>query len=89
MVRVRVTPRASKNTVIGVGEGLLRLRIQAPPVDGAANHAVREFLSEILDCPRSRIHLEKGDSGREKLFRVEGMEPGEIRRALSNFPKRR
>ena len=83
LLRVRVTPRASRNELTGIAEGSLRLRIHAPPVDGAANDRVREFLAEILGVPRRDVMLERGHSAREKVFRVEGLEESEIRARIA------
>lgn len=84
-LRVRVTPKASRNGVLGVVEGALRLRIQAPPADGAANEKTREFLAELLGCPRGAVRLERGQSHREKIFRIEGMVTQAVLAALAPF----
>lgn len=51
-VSVRVTPRASSNAVSGFRDGVLHLRLTAPPVEGAANEACRAFVAEILGVPK-------------------------------------
>jgi hypothetical protein len=73
VITVRVVPRASRNEVAGIMGDVLKLRVCAPPVDGKANEAVVEFLSERLDVPRSRISIKTGTLGRRKHVRVEGM----------------
>lgn len=83
LLRVRVTPKASRNEVIGVVDGCLRLRIQAPPVEGAANEKAREFLAEVLGLPRRDVVLERGQTAREKVFRVAGLEVARIRERLA------
>jgi hypothetical protein len=70
--RVKVTPRASRTQVNGCVEGVLRLKVQAPPVEGAANEAVIRFLAEALEVPKSRIEVVRGGTSREKTIRVEG-----------------
>lgn len=79
LVRVRVTPKASRNEVIGVAAGCLRLRIQAPPVEGAANEKARDFLAGLLGLPRRDVVLEKGQTAREKVFRIMGMSAADIK----------
>jgi uncharacterized protein (TIGR00251 family) len=83
LLRVRVTPKASRNEVLGIGEGALRLRIHAPPVEGAANQEARDFLASLLGRPRSSLSLERGQSSRDKVFRIEGLVPAEVAAALS------
>lgn len=83
LLRVRVTPRASRNEVLGAAEGALRIRIQAPPADGAANEEARRFLAGLLGRPRSAVSLERGPASRDKLFRIAGLAPAEALAALS------
>ncbi|RJQ28674.1 MAG: YggU family protein [Peptococcaceae bacterium] len=68
--KVRVQPRASRNELAGSFDGALRVRLTAPPVDGAANEACRTFLAERLGVPRSRVEVVSGHTGRNKLVRV-------------------
>jgi uncharacterized protein (TIGR00251 family) len=82
LLRVRATPKASRTEVLGVSDGALRIRIQAPPVDGAANQAVRDFLAGLLGRPRTRLSLERGAANRDKVFRIEGMDPAAVAAAL-------
>ncbi len=82
LLRIRVTPKASRNELAGVSGGCLRIRVQAPPVDGAANARTGEFLAEILGLPRRNVVLERGQTAREKVFRVSGADEDEIRRRI-------
>jgi uncharacterized protein (TIGR00251 family) len=72
LLRVRVTPRAAKNEVVGWEENGLRVRVTAAPVDGQANRAVLALLAEALGVPRSSVTLVKGKRGRDKLVRIRG-----------------
>lgn len=72
---VKVTPRASKDAVLGAEEGWLRLALTAPPVDGKANEAARRFLAEALGVPRAAVKLLSGQSARLKRFAVAGLPP--------------
>lgn len=85
LLRVRVTPKASRNEIQGISEGALRLRIKAPPVDGAANEEARGFLAKLLGRPKSSLRLERGAGSRDKVFRIEGLAPGEVAAALSAY----
>ena len=67
-------PRASRTELAGPHGGALRVRLTAPPVDGAANEALVRFLAEQLDVPRSAVRLDAGATGRSKLVTVEGID---------------
>lgn len=71
-LRVRVTPRASKNEIIRYEDGLLHVRLSAPPVDGAANSACCELVARLLRVPKSGVSVVKGQKLREKTLAVEG-----------------
>lgn len=79
---VKVTPRASKDAVLGAEEGWLRLALTAPPVDGKANEAARRFLAEALGLPRAAVKLLSGQSARLKRFSVAGLSPDVARARL-------
>lgn len=72
---LKITPNAKKSEVIGWENDpkagrVLKLRIAAPPVEGKANKAIILFLSELLDIPKSRISLLKGETGRIKIVQL-------------------
>ena len=67
---VKVTPRASRDAVLGAEAEWLRVALTAPPVDGKANEAARRFLAETLDVPRSEVRLISGQTARLKRFAV-------------------
>lgn len=68
---IRVTPRASRNEIVEVlSDGTVKIRLTAPPVEGKANLALVEFLSEVLDLPPSRIEIVAGATGRDKLVSI-------------------
>jgi uncharacterized protein (TIGR00251 family) len=70
---VRVLPRSSRNEIVGEAEGVLKIKLTAPPVEGAANKALIEFLSGKLKVAKSRISIVTGQSGRSKIVAVEGL----------------
>jgi uncharacterized protein (TIGR00251 family) len=75
---VRVQPRASRTEVAGVQGDAVRVRVQAPPVDGAANEALVAFLAESLGVPRRDVHIVGGATSRTKLVEVSGVGPAEV-----------
>ena len=68
---VRVQPRASRNEIAGMQNGVLRVRLQAPPVDGAANEALIAFLADELGVPRRHIRIVSGFGSRNKVLEVD------------------
>ena len=84
LLDVRVQPRAAKTEFAGLMGERLRIRLQAPPVDGRANSALTEFVAAACGLPRSRVTLEKGATGRDKRLRLHGVPevPAALQRAL-------
>jgi len=70
---VRVQPRASRAGVDGLHGDALRVRVNAPPVDGAANEAVVELFAELLRVPRRAVRVVAGESSRSKVVEVDGV----------------
>ena len=71
-LHLRVSPGASHSSVIGrYGEGW-KVRISAPPVDGKANLALREFLAGVLGVERAGLRIAAGAGGRDKIIEVSG-----------------
>ena len=83
-LRVRVQPRASRSEVIAWRDGVLHVRLTAPPVEGAANAACRDFLAEWLGVRRSQVELIAGEKSREKRFRVAGLTDAEIEATITS-----
>jgi len=80
---VRVQPRASRNVVMGWNGDTLKVKLTAPPVEGAANDACLALLSEVLDVPVSRLTLLRGDRSYDKVVRISGLSKGELHERLS------
>ncbi len=77
-VTVRVQPRASRDEVAGLSEGVLRIRLTAPPLENRANEALVRFLAGALDLPRASVEIVKGDRGRNKIVRIRGIAAEEL-----------
>jgi uncharacterized protein YggU (UPF0235/DUF167 family) len=76
---VRLTPGGGADRIEGVADGVLRARVAARPVDGAANEALLRLLADALNVPRSRVSLRSGARSRVKVIEVEGVEPERLR----------
>jgi uncharacterized protein (TIGR00251 family) len=72
---VRVVPRASCSSVMGEHDGALRVRITAPPVDGAANEELVRVLARALDLPVRDVEITSGHASKLKKVRVTGLRP--------------
>lgn len=83
-IEVSLTPRASRDEITGLADGVLRVRVTAPPVGGKANAAMRKLLAKRLGVAPSRVRIERGEKARRKVVSVEGADPtrlAELRRA--------
>jgi uncharacterized protein (TIGR00251 family) len=72
-ISVRVQPRASRNGIAGLHGDALRIRVHAPPVDGAANEAVVEVLAAALGVPRGAVRVVAGAASRTKVVEISGV----------------
>jgi uncharacterized protein (TIGR00251 family) len=70
---VRAQPRASRDSIVGVHDGALKIAITAPPVDGEANAAIIAFLAKKLGVAKRAVRVVRGDSSREKVVAIEGV----------------
>ena len=80
--RVRVQPRASKDEVAGEIGGALKVRLQAPAVEGRANEALIEFLAQLLKTPKSAVRILSGDRSRTKRIEIGGVTGQQIQALL-------
>lgn len=72
-ISVRVQPGASRDRVLGMRDGVLRVSVTVPPRDGKANAALLELLAETLGVAKSRLRIARGHSSRDKVVAVEGL----------------
>ena len=82
MLHVRVQPKASRNEVIVEPDGRIRVALTAPPVEGAANEALRAFLAKRLGIPRGSVRVVRGEKSRDKTVALTGVTPDRVRQAL-------
>ncbi len=83
VLSLRIQPRASKNEILPMPEGALKVRLTAPPVDNAANEALIKFLAARLSVPKSRLSIVSGHTSRDKRIRIEGMTDQDAMRLLN------
>lgn len=83
MLLVHVQPRAPRTEVVGRHGDAIKIRLRAPPVDGAANEELLRFLAERLGVARAALRLVAGESGRRKRVAVVGGPPDPERHLLA------
>jgi len=76
--QVSVVPRASRSEIVGSHNDMLRVRIAAPPVDGAANAELVRLIAKKLSLPRNAVEIQNGLTSRVKTVRVTGVEPNAL-----------
>ncbi len=81
-VPFHIQPRASKTEVVGRHGDAIKIRVKAPPVDGAANEELIRFLAKRFKVPRRLVKLVSGSSSRQKQIAIQGMTPNEIMESL-------
>jgi uncharacterized protein YggU (UPF0235/DUF167 family) len=74
-IMVRLRPRAGKDELVELRDGVLIARVSAAPVDGRANRALCRLIAGRLGVAPSRVTIVRGERSREKLVRVDGIEP--------------
>lgn len=71
-ITVQLAPNAKQNEISGVHDGALKIRLQAPPIEGRANDALLRFLSDKLRVPRSAVTLLHGQTSKRKVVEIAG-----------------
>ena len=77
---VRVVPRASKTAVVGEHDGALKVRVAAPPVEGAANAELTRFLAKRLGVPARSVEIVGGQTSKTKVVRAQGAKSADLLR---------
>lgn len=79
---VRVVPRASRSEVAGEHNGALRIRIAAPPVEGAANRELTRVLAKTFGLPRNAVEIIAGANSKNKVVRVQGGDAAKLEQLM-------
>ena len=75
---VRVQPRASKDEIAGEMAGAVKIRLQAPALEGRANDALIEFLAQLLKTPKGAVRILSGERSRIKRLEIRGVTKTQI-----------
>lgn len=82
LLNVHAQPRASRNSLVGIHGDAVKIAVSSPPVDSAANEAIRELISETLGVPKARVELRSGTTSRKKVFLLRGFSKSEVAKLL-------
>ena len=88
MIKIYVQPRSAKNAIVGLHADFLKVKLTAPPVEGAANKMCVDFFAKALKLPKSSIEIVSGHTGRSKglLLRIPDEKPNlEERRRIVRY----
>jgi uncharacterized protein (TIGR00251 family) len=80
---VRVVPRASRSEITGEQNGALRVRIAAPPVEGAANQELIKLLAKTFKLPQKAVEIVSGAASKNKIVRIQGADATRLRQVVS------
>jgi uncharacterized protein (TIGR00251 family) len=83
--RVHLQPKSSHEGIVGEADGILKLRVTAPPVEGRANEACLRLLAKVLDLPISHLRIVSGQHARLKTIRVAATSAQTIRAKLCDL----
>lgn len=81
-IMVRLRSRSRNDELLGIRGGVLHARVSAPPVDGRANRALRRLIADRVGVAPSKVSIVRGERSRDKLIRVEGVEPAALQAAF-------
>jgi uncharacterized protein (TIGR00251 family) len=84
LLRLKVTPSASRDAVVGWQGDVLRIHVRAPAQRGKANEAVLRLLAAALAIDRRRLRIVRGETSRQKVLSVDGLDEAEIRARLTS-----
>ncbi len=82
-ISLRVYPNASRNEIVGFTDGVLRVKVSAPPSKGKANRELITFLSRLLRVGKDSINVIKGHTTRNKVVAIDGLSREEVMKRLS------
>ena len=79
---IKAIPNAPRSQVVGWLGDALKVKVHAPPVEGRANEALCEFIAAELDLPRRAVTVLRGDTSRQKVLRIDGLDLAAVRAKL-------
>ncbi len=83
-ISLRVYPNAARSEVVSFTDGVLRVRVAAPPVKGKANRELIAFLSKTLAVGKGALTIVKGHTSRSKVITIDGLSQEDVIKRLSS-----
>jgi uncharacterized protein (TIGR00251 family) len=84
---IHIIPHASRTEIVGTQEGALKIKVTAPPVEGAANEACIKLLAKELGLKKSRMEISSGTKSRKKTVMIKDISKTELETKLNNIGK--
>ena len=81
-LEIKAIPNAPRSEVVGWLGNALKVKVHAPPVEGKANEALCRFLAETLGLPKRAVSIARGDTSRQKVVRIEGLDLAMVKAKL-------
>ena len=81
---VKIIPNSSKNEIVGIIDNALKIKLDAPPVEGKANEKCIKFLSKLLNVPKTSISITSGERSKNKTLFIKG-DPDKLYEEISKF----
>lgn len=85
LIHLYIQPNAKQSEVIGIYQDRLKIKLNAPAVDGKANKGLIEFLSNFFEVPRSKIKIVKGQKSKIKTIAIVGMDIEIVEKKILNL----
>lgn len=82
-ITIHALPRAKRSEIIGLHGDALKVRLAAPPVEGAANEELVRFFSELLGVPQVRVRLQRGGQSRHKVLEIDRYTVADFDKAIN------
>ena len=84
-ILVQIQPKSSRNEIVGIHDGRLKIKIKAPPVDGKANESLIEFLAKTFKISKSNIEILKGHTSKLKTIKLLGVNENTYRSIIGKY----
>lgn len=84
-LNVRVQPGSGQDKIVGFVDGMLRVKVAAPPVQGKANQALVALLAETLGVRKGQVSIVRGQASKQKVVAVEGLAPSQMEARLKGL----
>ena len=87
-IEVKVLPKSERDEIRGFVNGILKVRVSAPPIEGKANERLIELISRTMEVSRSNVSIIKGRTSRIKTISIEGVSEGRFNWLKKAYPDR-